>query len=334
MVKVGLIGLGFMGNMHSQCHKAINNSKLVAVADIQADRVKEFAAKYGSKAYTSGDELITDPDVEAVDICLPTYLHKEYVLKTAKAGKHVVCEKPIALNVKEADEMINACAKAKVKFMVAQVLRFWPEYVKLKEIMDSKELGRLTSITCKRLGAIPIGVWDNWMMDMKRSGGATVDLHIHDVDFLYYLLGRPLSLYSAGDNMYMSTVFKCKGGVNAYAEGSWDVPQKYPFTMEFIATFEEGTVEYNWRNEKAFVVYTNDNIEYPKIELIQAEDAGGNISSLGGYYNELKYFIDCVDKNQPLRVVTAKDGRNSLEIVMLELRSAKEGKAINCSVKK
>lgn len=328
MVRAGIIGAGFMGGMHSQCYKQLHNAKLVAVADFQAGKAKEMADKYGARACGSGDELIADRNIDMVDICLPTYMHKEYVVKAAKAGKHVLCEKPIALNVKDADEMVAACSKAKVKFMVAQVLRFWPEYVKLKEIKESKILGKILSLTCRRLGAAPVWSWKSWMTNYSMSGGALVDLHIHDVDFLYYLLGRPVSVSSVGNDSHIWSCFTHKGGVFGFAEGGWDVSPKYPFTATFNAVFEKGTVEFDCRQEKSLVVYSEEGIDHPALEVMAAEDAGGNISVLGGYFEEIKYFVNCVDSGSRLEVVTAKDARNSLEIIMHEKKSAGTGRVI------
>ena len=330
MVKVGVIGLGFMGNMHSQCYKAISDAKLVAFADIQLNKAQDFAKKYGGQAYNSGDELINNPEIDVVDICLPTYLHKEYVLKAAKAKKHIMCEKPIALNVKDADEMIAACKKSKVKFTIGQVLRFWPEYMMLKEIFDTKKLGKLKSISCRRLSAFPVWSWEKWMCDYKKSGGGVTDLHIHDVDFLYYLLGRPKTLHSCGDLGHIRTTYTFKNGITALSEGGWDMTAKFPFTAEFVANFEKGNMEFSSRLDKSCTIYTENDVEYPKFEVMQAEDAGGNISVLGGYYNELKYFVDCIEQNKELKVVTAQDARNSLEIDMLEIKSAKTDKLIKC----
>ena len=329
MVKVGIIGAGFMGGMHTQCYRQLPNAKLVAIADLGLKKAGELANKYGAKTYGSAEDLFADKEINVVDICLPTYMHKEYVIKAAQAKKHILCEKPIALTLKDADEMIAICSKAGVKFMIAQVLRFWPEYMKLKEIVDSGTLGRLLSMTCRRLSPAPIWAWDNWMMNAARSGGALVDMHIHDVDFLYYLLGRPISLYTVGNEFHVWTNFNFKGNVVGFAEASWDVAAKFPFTATFTAIFEKGTVEFDCRQEKSLVIYTSDKAEYPRIEVMAAEDAGGNIATLGGYFEEIKYFVNCVDANQEPNIVTPEDARNSLEVVLLEMESAKTGKIIN-----
>lgn len=329
MVKVGIIGAGFMGGMHAQAYPLLKNARLVAIADPRADKAKETADKCAAKVYSGADELIADKDIDVVDICVPTFMHKEYTLKAAAAGKHVLCEKPIALSLDEADEMIAACKKAGVKFMVAQVLRFWPEYVELKKIYDSGKLGKMLSLTCSRMCSLPVWSWEKWMSDAKRSGGAILDLHIHDVDYLYYLLGRPVSLHAAGTVVYggynhIWCTYKFKNDVTGFAEASWDVAPQFPFTARFNAIFEKGTVESDSRQEKSLTIYTADKIEHPQISVVSAEDAGGNISALGGYFEEIKYFVDCIDSDREPAVVTASDARNSLEVILAEMKSAQE----------
>lgn len=329
MVKVGIIGAGCMGKIHAQCYKLLPNAKLVAITDSQIDKAQELANKYGAKVYKSADDLLSDKEIQVVDICLPTFLHKEYVIKAARAKKDILCEKPIALELKDADEMIATCSKAKVKFMIAQVLRFWPEYVKLKEIIDSKMLGKILSLTCRRISSLPVWGWQNWFLDSKKSGGMILDLHIHDVDYLCYLFGRPISLCAYGTDYHVWCSYKFKGNVVGFAEGGWDAAAKFPFTATFTAIFEKGTVEFNPHREKTLAVYTADKIEYPKIEVMTIEDSPGNITVLGGYFSEIEYFINCVEKNQSPKIVTAKDARTTLEIILLEMKSIKTGKVIN-----
>ena len=197
MLKIGIIGGGFIGDMHAQCYKALpGHCEIKGIADIKAEKARELEKKFKVMIYRDAQTLIDNKDVDIIDICLPTYLHREYVIKAAKAGKHVLCEKPIALTVKDGKEMVNVTKTAGVKFMVAHVIRFWPEYVYLKELIKQKELGRLKSITLARLAARPVWSWQNWMQQPQKSGGALLDLHIHDTDFLLYVLGWPEKISS------------------------------------------------------------------------------------------------------------------------------------------
>jgi len=335
MVKVGVIGAGFMGAMHSQCYSLIPGAKLVGIADIRKDKGTELAHKFGNAAfYEKAEDLLKNPEVDAVDICLPTYLHPEWVVKAAAAGKSVICEKPIALTVEDADRMVEAAEKHKVIFMVAQVIRFWPEYVRLKEIYDRGELGKLISLHLVRLSPTPTWSWDNWLMNSRKSGSALVDLHVHDTDYALYLCGKPKDLYSCGRKVeggycHILTSFKYSNFI-VTAEGGWDFVDTFPFRMAFTANFEKGTVEYNSMTAvNPFGVYTEGKSDFPILaqENLQAE-GGGNVSALGGYYNETKYFIECVERGKKPAIVTPEAARDSLSIVLKEFQSAESGKEI------
>jgi len=134
MVKVGIVGAGFMGSMHANVYNLLPDSKIAGIADIRGEKAKSLAAKFKTIPYYDPQQMIEKQDITVIDICLPTFLHKEYVIKAAEMGKDVLCEKPIALTVEDANEMITACKKNRVRFMVAHVIRFWDEYRFLKEV--------------------------------------------------------------------------------------------------------------------------------------------------------------------------------------------------------
>ncbi len=334
MARVGVVGAGFMGTMHSQVYSLLPDAKLVGVADIRKDKAEELAHRFNCSAYSDPEELLKIPEVDAIDICLPTFLHAEWMIKAAQAGKDVICEKPIALKIKDAERMVKTAEKHKVIFMVAQTIRFWPEYVRLKEIYDKKELGQLVSLHLTRLSPLPVWGWENWIIDVRKSGSALFDLHIHDADYLLFLLGKPESVYTwgrkvAGGYYHVLTSYQYPK-LMVTAEGGWDFPDTFPFRMSFVANFEKGTVEYNSLSPKPFAIYTAGKSEFPQLEVVvpQGVAAGGNISTLVGYYQELKYFVDCVRDRREPTVVTPEDAKNSLALVYKELESAEKGKEI------
>lgn len=337
MVNVAILGAGFMGKMHAECYHNLPNAKLMAIGDIDLNRASELAKRYGAHASSQPEELIGDGDIDLIDICLPTFLHKEYVLKAAQVGKQILCEKPIALTAEDAEEMIKEAERAKVKFMVAQVIRFWPEYERLKETYESKRLGKMLSISLARLSACPTWSWNNWMLDPTKSGSALIDLHIHDTDYLLYLLGRPSFLFSQGSKTdigygHIFTTFVFSQGTVASVEGGWDIKaNNFPFVMAFRAIFEEGVVEFSSDRDKTLSIYQRGReIEYPSVgeELPASGDAGGNISQLGAYFSEIKYFVDCVENDQLPVMAEAGSAKNSLEMVLMEKRSAETGEVI------
>jgi predicted dehydrogenase len=207
----------------------------------------------------------TKPDI--LDICLPSVFHEEFVLFAAKHKKHVVCEKPFALEHEVCERMAKACKEAGVHFMVAQVLRYFPEYMKIKELLP--RLGPLHAVSCYRLAQHPN--WTTWHRDPKISGGGLYDLHLHEIDYLYSVFGEVEQVYAAGWknatgcwNHILSTL-TFKNGVKAQAEGCSEMIGNYPFSASFRATGDGGTLDYKL-------------------------SAGFNIENLGAASNKLTLF--------------------------------------------
>jgi len=305
MVNVAILGAGFMGKVHAECYSNLSKAKLVAVADIDQKKADELAKKYNACSISQPNKVIEDENIHLIDICLPTFLHKEYAIKAAQAGKHILCEKPIALRLEDADEMIEEAKKAGVKFMVAQVIRFWPEYVKLKQIYQEGTLGKLLSLSLTRLGLLPTWSWNKWMLDPEKSGGAILDLHIHDTDYLLLV---------------------------AFVEGGWDiVADEFPFTMTYRAIFEKGVIEFNNRKEMTLSVYSKGKkVEHPSLQdkLFPLKNFGGNISDIVAYFLEIKYFVECIENDTSPILADATSARDSLEVLLLERKSAEEGKVV------
>ncbi len=337
MVNVAILGAGFMGKVHAECYSNLSKAKLVAVADIDQKKADELAKKYNACSISQPNKVIEDENIHLIDICLPTFLHKEYAIKAAQAGKHILCEKPIALRLEDADEMIKEAKKAGVKFMVAQVIRFWPEYVKLKQIYQEGTLGKLLSLSLTRLGLLPTWSWNKWMLDPEKSGGAILDLHIHDTDYLLYLLGKPISLFSQGIKTkigygHIFTTFTFPEGIVAFVEGGWDiVADEFPFTMTYRAIFEKGVIEFNNRKEMTLSVYSKGKkVEHPSLQdkLFPLKNFGGNISDIVAYFLEIKYFVECIENDTSPILADATSARDSLEVLLLERKSAEEGKVV------
>lgn len=326
MIKIGLIGCGFMGGMHSACYKEIEGATVVAVADVRKEKADEIAAVHGAEVYASGMELIANADVDVVDICLPTYLHTEHAVAAMKAGKNVFVEKPICLNEDETELLLKTEKETGAKVQVGQVIRFWDEYVWLKEAYDEKRYGKLISAAFRRLSSYPTWAWDGWLHDAARSGSMALDLHIHDVDFMRYLLGEPDGLTSravrdeGGTIEQIFTIFDY-GDAAVSVEGCWDFPADFPFRAEFCVKFEKATVV---NDANGLAVYPVDG-GVIKPELTPSfegnNDIGGNLSSLGGYYNELRYFIENLEAGKPLTVAPLIEGVRSAKLVYKEIAS-------------
>ena len=324
MLKVGIIGAGFMGKMHAVCYPRVKDAQLVKVADVDLDRAQEIAKTHNISAQNP-DEIITDPEIDIVDVCVPTHLHAEYVIKAAQAGKHVLCEKPIALNMEDAERMIVAAQDANVKFMVAHVVRFWPEYKKLKEIYESKELGNLVSLAMVRLGP-PLG--GEWFKDTGKSGGALFDLHIHDTDFLLYLLGEPKWVLTQGSVNHLTTIYGYPEVKMVTAEGGFIPSSKFPFRMAFRAVFEQGIIDFNSLNSPSLIIY-GGNKEPESWELTPPQeikvDYGGNINVVWPYIFEIQYFVDCIKDGKDLEIASGTSGKEALSLILAEKKSLDTG---------
>ncbi|MCC7433197.1 MAG: Gfo/Idh/MocA family oxidoreductase [Methanoregulaceae archaeon] len=324
MLRVGLVGCGFMGRMHSNVYSLLDGAQLVAVADHKPARAEKFGIDFSANAYLSLEAMFAAEELDAVDICLPTHLHKEATILAAQAGKHIFCEKPMALAVADADAMIEAVDQAGVQLMIGHCIRFWPEYALLKEITDDGRLGKLLSINLLRYGEFPHWSSDNWLADEKLAGGGVLDMHIHDTDFIHYLLGDPDSINSWGtvDERGPGHVFTTMTypGCVAHLEGGWNLPSHTPFKMAFRAIFERGAAI---MDAGPLTIYEpGKEPVVPEFAKMEAQ-GGGNISDLGGYYHELRYFVDRVNAGQPLEIVTPLTSRTSLETTLEEIRQLK-----------
>ena len=196
MLKVGLIGCGFMGEMHANCYKNIDGVELVALADLRKEKAEALTAGTNAVIYETGKELIEKADVDIIDICLPTFLHAEHAILAMDKVKYVFVEKPVALTYEEAQEMIKKQEATGCNVQIGQVIRFWDEYVKLRELMAEGKLGKVINANFRRISPVPTWGWNGWLSDIPLSGGAAQDLHVHDIDYVLSLFGEPKEIAS------------------------------------------------------------------------------------------------------------------------------------------
>jgi len=323
MLKVGLIGCGFMGAMHANCYKNIDGVELVALADIRREKAEELAVGTSAVIYGDGKDLIEKADVDIIDVCLPTYLHAEYAMAAMDKVNYVFVEKPVALTVAEGKAMLEKSKATGTQVQVGQVIRFWDEYVELKKIIESGVYGKVVNANFRRISPRPEWGWENWLLDYNLSGGAGQDLHIHDVDYVLSVFGVPKNFYSVKnmkgeENSYVNTLMQYEDFVVS-VEGTWDLPGAYPFTATFRVVMENAVVE---NAGGKFMLYTKDGASEITIEkkgIVGEAYKGGNISDLGGYYNELVYFCEKAKRGENVEKATLCDGVSSLEFLLKEL---------------
>lgn len=323
MLKVGLIGCGFMGSMHANCYNNIENVKVTAVADVRRDKAEALASLSGAEIYATGEELIAKADVDVIDICLPTYLHASHALLAMDKVKYVFVEKPVTLTAEESRALLAKAKETGAEVQVGQVIRFWDEYVELAKIIKAGTYGKVINANFRRLSPLPTWGWENWLFDIAHSGGAGQDLHIHDVDYVLSLFGKPKNFFTAKsilgrENDYVATLMQYED-FTVSLEGTWALPQSYPFTATFRVVFEKATLENAGGKLMCYEDSGAHEIKIEKAEVLGEGYSGGNVSDLGGYFNELVYFTDKASKGEKIEKATLADAAASLDFVLEEL---------------
>jgi predicted dehydrogenase len=331
MINVGIIGLGFMGQTHLGCYQRLGDqARVVAIADIEPRRAAgDMSGAFSNvdsgdksaldmsrvKGFTDYRKLLEMPDVELVDVCVPTPVHPQVAIDALRAGKHVLCEKPLARTSAAARDIVDAAKKSDKFFMPAMCIRFWPQYRWLYQAIQDGRYGRVLSAHFTRLASTPPG----WFRDGALSGGAALDLHIHDTDFARYCFGEPVSVSSSGYNTitgeidHVVTTFRFRETPVVVAEGGWAMHDGFPFRMRFVVRFEQATVEFDMDKKDSLQVFADG-----KATPIPCD-------SDTGWFHEIRYFLQCIAENQPPSVVTAEDAYRSVALIEAELRSLRAG---------
>ena len=319
MIKVAMVGLGGMGGVHFGIYKDMKDVEVIAVCEVREDVAREKIGDADIALYNSIDEMLECENLDMVDICIPSFLHAEHSVKALSAGVHVLCEKPMSLNTKDTKMITDAIEKTDKFFMTAHVVRFMHPYMYLKNVIDSGEFGKPVRLDMKRISSIPRWSWDDWMRDIKRSGGTPVDLSIHDIDFVQYVFGEPKDInavykklsdnndYIVSNLVYEDFLVSC--------EGTW-YNADIPFSASFDAIFQNGTLIL-----KDGKLYKNN--EEIQLDSNEGEtDTGINITTTDGYPGEIEYFISCIKENKAPEIVTPASSENSVRLVEKVLKKA------------
>jgi predicted dehydrogenase len=338
MIHVGLIGAGFIGRNHFNQYEKMAGRVQVALCDKEADRRAGDWSKVGGNiadargtrrdlggitTYDDWHKLLADPELDMVDLCVPTKLHREITVAALRAGKHVLCEKPMALTVEDCDAMLAAAAESKGKLMIAQCIRFWPEYVYLKRVLDEGRLGGLKALSLRRQASEPDYTLGNWSMDPNVSGGAILDLHVHDVDFAIHLLGKPRSVCAQGYRRENGAVDRIHAlwhyepDLVVELQGYWDIPAGFGFNMGFTAVFEKGAVVWDMDSTRPLTIYTRG-----------AEPVIPEVTGPEGYFVEIDYFLGCIERDEEPRLSTPEESRDAVAIALAEKESAQTARPV------
>jgi predicted dehydrogenase len=339
-MRIAVLGLGFMGSTHLKAWQNVPNAKLVAVFGRNDRQLNgDFSHIQGNLGgpgekfdfsevakYRDLNQLLADPAVDAVDICLPTHLHSATAIAALQAGKHVLLEKPFALTGEAADSVLKEAERARRTLMGAQVLRFVPAYKALTGALHAGSYGPVRSAFFRRRCAAPF--WSTWLGDASQSGGGIFDLLIHDVDYCISVFGVPTAVSATGYEDLAGGIDIIMGHLHydhipsVMITGGWHHKKSYPFSMEFTVATDGGTFEYSSLRGNEVTLYAADGeMRQPDIEQIDCFEA------------ELRYFTDCVTKGERPSLCPPEESAKAVKVALL-LREArnKNGEKISCQV--
>ncbi|WP_337017374.1 Gfo/Idh/MocA family oxidoreductase [Oceanobacillus massiliensis] len=328
MKNIGLVGMGLIGKTHLEAYHSIPTAKVTAICS-RKEWKNELAPFFDGSFVTQYEALLSRDDIDIVDICVPTFLHEEYITKAAKAGKHIICEKPLTLTEEAAERIIHVTEECGVRLFVAHVLRFWPEYQTIKAYSEIDKLSNMETVHIGRLGQLP--AWSEWFQHPEKSGGALFDLHIHDIDFVYYLLGEVERVYAVGhQNQYgawdhILTTLTFKDGAKAFVEGSQRMPNGYPFTMSLRAQTSKNALD--------FQLKAGENIEHIDGSQMIFYESGQepeivDVEQADAFQNELAYFVDCIENDRENAIIPLDDVLYIIKLLQSIEKSLETGREV------
>ena len=331
MINVGIVGLGFMAATHIKAYRHVEGARLAALCNPSGRHLDGDFSKVtgnvgnnepvkldmrGIRATRNFAELLADPDIHVIDICAPTRAHYELSMAALQAGKHVLCEKPLARSSKTAREIVQAASRAKGFYMPAMCLRFRPEWAWLQKTIQEQTYGKVLAARFRRVAEPPAWGQKNFFNGAE-SGGGLFDLHIHDTDFVQFCFGRPQAVFSAGYTQlsgaidHVVTQYKFSSGAIVHAEGSWAMTLGFGFSMGYTVNFQRATADYDsGRGAEA-------------LRLFEAGQPARAIHCEGpdGYARELRHFVEAIRTGIPPTVVTAQNALSAVEICEAEEKS-------------
>ena len=326
-----------MGSTHLKAWKNVAGATLFAVADETEQRLtgdlSDIQGNIGGpgekmdfsqvRKYRSTTEALADAEIEAVDICLPTDQHVSVAVAALRAGKHVLVEKPMALDAAGADQVLDAAAKSGRVLMTGQVCRFNPAYHAAAETVRSGSLGPVRAAFLRRRCAAP--AWSKWLHKPEISGGGVFDLLIHDVDACLYTFGVPQSVAATGyEDMpkgidFIEARLHYASGAIVVITGGWHHPKAYPFNMEFTITADGATLEYNSAGRPLTIYRANGETETPALPDPDI------------FQEEITYFLECAKAGRKPERCPPEESALAVKLMRLMLESrSRKGETIPC----
>ncbi len=321
MIKIGLLGAGLMGNVHAEMYAKMPDVRVTALGAFQSFELRKIQEKHPQiKAYTELDEFFNS-GIQVVDICLPTFLHKEFIEKSLAHHLDVITEKPLCRTVQEADELLELNQKSEANIYVAQVLRFFPEYIYLRNMIKSNRFGALKSLYMGRYTGLPGWSINNWLVKPELSGGTPLDLQIHDVDVILFMLGEPqkVTVKMRQNKLHIWTRYDYEPDMVVMMEGGNDMPPSFGFEMQYQAIFEKGLIRYNNNQNPPLIEF--DEKEKRVVNLNEGDSArlDKHIPAGDAYFVELSHFIDCIRQKKPSDIVSLESAARTVKMILNNL---------------
>jgi len=336
VLKVGIVGAGGMGSTHARCWSRLPGARVLAVADPQTHKARDLAGRVGQDAPTvlaSADEMLAHADVDVISVCVHTCLHRSVTEAALRAGKHVLCEKPMALTLADCDAMIAAAEAAGTVFTVAQVVRWFPEYARAKTLVDAGAVGQPAAVRVRRGGDFPRTDTD-WYADVEKSGGIVFDLMVHDLDWLQWCFGPVSRVYARGlterlgqgglDHLdYALLTLRHASGVISHAEGTWADPGGFATAFEIAG--DAGLLAHDSRKSVALTRAVRGGadantggVALPRSPLAPGDDP---------YFCEIESFAASVRTGAPL-FVTPAEAHAAVAVACAARESLRTGRAV------
>jgi predicted dehydrogenase len=340
-LKVGIIGLGSMGSTHLDIYSTINDVEVIAVADLNQSRLDGSSKAEGNisgqaeggvlgisaKKYLDGMDLVNDPEIDLIDVCVGTDLHYIFVEAALAKNKHVLVEKPLARSYDEAKKIIHLAEKSPCNIMSAMCLRYWPAWVWLKNAIESNKFGSCLSLNCKRQTSFPGG---SFYSDHEQCGGALLDLHVHDTDFINYCFGLPEAVFSQGykgpsggiDHVATHYIYdQSQNTPLVTAEGTWTMQEGYGFNMSYTANFEKATACYLLDDEETLTLFRSSY----EPEIIKLDEGMG-------YEFEIRSFVAEILRGEKSDITLLNQAAKSIAIIEAEQVSIRSCSVVALSV--
>lgn len=322
-MKVAVAGCGTMGRKFARVISEMRDVELIGIYNHSPHTAKAFAESLGAGWYSSYDELLAEKELELVVIALPTFLHKAYTTRAAAYGKHVICEKPMALNRKDAEDMMRACDRAGVRLFVGHVLRFFPEYRLMRMKAAEGAIGKIGAVRAKRASLHP--PTSSWFADRDKSGGVIFDLMIHEFDYISWVLGEVRSVYTESKRTagfdYTAAILQFESGAIANIEAVWGHPDSFHANLEMIGS--QGVLKCGSQDNKPLALQSAEYGSAAAEGVILPEAPSGQ----DPYALEIAHFIDCIrERKQP--IVTVADACRAVDVARMALESLESGRPI------